>query len=97
LFQRNHQLRTMLGQQELWLKLETFSRQIHGSLNVTEVAYLIANEARRLIEVDRISVAVRPSAKCEVSAISGADVVEKRSNLVQLMRSLFDAVIAWGE
>jgi hypothetical protein len=97
LFQRNHQLRTMLGQQELWLKLETFSRQIHASLNTTEVAYLIANEARRLIEVDRVSVAVRPAAKCEVAAISGADVVEKRSNLVQLMRALFDAVIAWGE
>lgn len=97
LFQRNHQLRTMLGQQELWLKLETFSRQIHGSLNSTECAYLVANEARRLIEVDRVSVAVRPAAKCEVAAISGADVVEKRSNLVQLMRALFDAVIAWGE
>ncbi|MBI2803617.1 MAG: hypothetical protein HYX68_01370 [Planctomycetes bacterium] len=97
IFQRNHQLRTMLGQQEMWLKLESFSRQIHGSLHVTEVAYLIANEARRLIEVDRISVATRSSDKCAVTAISGADVVEKRSNLVQLMRALFDAVIAWGE
>jgi hypothetical protein len=97
LFQRNHQLRTMLGQQELWLKLEAFSRQIHNSLNTTEVSYLIANEARRLIEVDRVSVAIRPAAKCEISAISGADVVEKRSNLVTLLRALVDAVIAWGE
>ena len=97
LFQRNHQLRTMLGQQDLWVKLETFARQIHGSLNTTEVAYLIANEARRLIEVDRVSVATRPGSKCVVTAISGADVVEKRSNLVQLMRALFDAVIEWGE
>jgi hypothetical protein len=30
-------------------------------------------------------------------AISGADVVEKRSNLVQLQRALFDAVMVWGE
>ena len=45
LFQRNHQLRQMLGQQELWLKLETFARQIHGSLHTTECSYLIANEA----------------------------------------------------
>jgi hypothetical protein len=97
LFQRNHQLRQMLGQQDLWLKLETFSRQIHGSLNTTEVAYLIANESRRLIEVDRVSVATRTGSKCAVTAISGADVVEKRSNLVQLMRALFDAVIEWGE
>jgi len=97
IFQRNYQLRTMLGQQDLWLKLEGFSRQIHGTLHVTECAYLIANEARRLVEVDRISVATRAADKCAVTAISGADVVEKRSNLVQLMRALFDAVVAWGE
>ena len=97
IYQRNHQLRQMLGQQELWVKLETFARQIHGSLHMTEVAYLIANEARRLIEVDRVSVATRSGSKSVVTAISGADVVEKRSNLVQLMRALFDAVIAWGE
>ena len=97
LYQRNHQLRTMVGQQDLWVKLEAFARQIHASLNTTEVAYLIANEARRLVEVDRISVATRPGSKCVVTAISGADVVEKRSNLVQLMRALFDAVIQWGE
>lgn len=97
IFQRNHQLRQMLGQQELWIKLETFTRQIHNSLNITEVAYLIANEARRLVEVDRVSVATRSGSKCAVTAISGADVVEKRSNLVQLMRALFDAVIEWGE
>ena len=97
IFNRNHQLRQMLGQQELWQRLEAFSRQIHGSMHTTEVAYLIANEGRRLIEVDRISVATRSGDKCAVTAISGADVVEKRSNLVQLMRALFDAVIQWGE
>lgn len=97
LFNRNHQLRQMMGQQELWVKLENFSRQIHGSLHMTEVAYLVANEGRRLIDVDRISVATRAGSKCEVTAISGADVVEKRSNLVQLMRALFDAVVEWGE
>jgi len=97
LYLRNYQLRQMLGQQDLWLKLEAFARQIHGSLDTTEVSYLIANEARRLIEVDRISVATRPGDDCEVTAISGADVVEAQSNLVVLMRELFDAVIEWGE
>lgn len=97
IYQKNFQLRQMLGQQELWVKLETFARQIHGSLNITECSYLIANESRRLIEVDRVSVAARYGTRASVTAISGADVVEKRSNLVQLMRDLFDAVIAWGE
>jgi hypothetical protein len=96
-YTRNHLLRTMVGQQQLWVQLETFARQIHGSLNPVEVAYLIANEGRRLIECDRVSIGVRYARRCTVDAISGADVVEKRSNLVQLMRALFDKVIAWGE
>lgn len=94
---RNQQLRQMIGQQQVWTQLESFSRAIHASLSPTEVAYLIANEGRRLVECDRISVAVRYGRKCVIEAISGADVVEKRSNLVQLERKLCDKVIAWGE
>ena len=95
-YSRNYQLRQMVGKEQVWVQLETFARQIHGALNPTEVAYIVANEGRRLLEADRVSIAVRqPSAK--VLAISGADVVEKRSNLVQLMRTLFEAVIDWGE
>lgn len=96
-FTRNHRLRQMTGQQAVWLQLESFARQIHGSLNPTEVAYLVANEGRRLLEVDRVSVAVRQGRRPQVTAISGADVVEKRSNLVQLMRALFESVLEWGE
>jgi hypothetical protein len=96
-FTRNHRLRQMTGQQALWLQLETFARQVHSSLNPTEVAYWIANEGRRIVEVDRISVGVRTGKKVDVLAVSGADVVEKRSNLVQRMRALFKAVDDWGE
>src|SRR5262249_15607623 len=96
-YTRNHQLRSMVGQQQVWTQLEVFARQIHASLNPTEVSYLIANEGRRLVEADRVSVAIRSGPSATVMAISGADVVEKRSNLVQLMRALFDAVLAWGE
>jgi hypothetical protein len=96
-YTRNQQLRQMSGQQQVWIQIETFSRQIHASLNPTEVAYLVANDGRRLVECDRISVALRTGRKSEVLAISGADVVEKRSNLVQLMRALFDAVLDWGD
>jgi hypothetical protein len=96
-YARNNQLRQMVGQQQVWTQLESFARQIHNSLNPTEVAYLVANESRRLIECDRVSVGLRLGRKTRVEAISGADVVEKRSNLVQLMRKLFDAVLNWGE
>ncbi len=96
-YTRNHQLRQMVGQQQVWTSLESFARQVHNSLNPTEVAYLVANEGRRLVECDRVSVAVRHGKRVAIEAISGADVVEKRSNLVQLMRALTDAVLAWNE
>ncbi len=96
-YTRNHQLRTMVGQQAVWTQLESFAKQIHGTLNPTEVAYLVANESRRLLECDRVSVGVRQGGRVQVLAISGADVVEKRSNLVQLMRKLFETVQTWGE
>ncbi|MCS6852258.1 MAG: HlyD family efflux transporter periplasmic adaptor subunit [Gemmataceae bacterium] len=97
IYTRNQQLRAMVGQQQIWTQLEAFTRQIHGSLHPTEVSYLIVNEARRLIDCDRVSVATRNGKRTSIEAISGADVVEKRSNLVQLMRRLCDEVIVWGE
>lgn len=94
---RNHQLRQMMGQQQVWSQVETFSRQIHASLQPKEVGYLIVNEARRLLQVDRVSVAGRLGGYTEIEAISGADVIEKRSSLVQCMQKLFSAVIEWND
>ncbi len=94
---RNSKLRQMSGQQQLWTQLEAFARVVHTSLNPTEVAYQVANEGNRLTGSDRLSVAQRHGRKTVVEAISGADVVEKRSNLVQLQRKLFDSVIEWRE
>lgn len=96
-YTRNHQLRHITGQQQLWTQLENFARQIHNSLNPTEVAYVVANEGRRLIDCDRVSVAQRTGRKAHIEAISGADIVEKRSNLVRLMATLAEKVLNWGE
>jgi hypothetical protein len=96
-YQRHQMLGQMTDQQQTWTQLEAFARNIHSSLNPVEVAYLIANESRRLIECDRVSVAVRYARKPRIEAISGADVVERRSNLVQLMQKLCFEVMKWGE
>jgi hypothetical protein len=96
-YTRNHMLRQMVGQQQVWTQMEAFARQVHASLHTTEVAYLVANEGRRLVDCDRVSVGVRYGRRVKVEAVSGADVVEKRSNLVQLMRKLFERVLRWGE
>jgi hypothetical protein len=96
-YQRNQMIGQMTGQQQLWTQLEAFARQIHSSLNPTEVSYHVANEGRRLVECDRVSVAIRTGRQTRIECVSGTDVVEKRSNLVRLMRKLSDRVIKWGE
>src|SRR5262249_26063567 len=94
---RNTSNRKVAGQEQVWTQLETYSRQVHGSLNPTEVAYVGANQGRRIICCDRISVGIRHDKKVTIEAVSGADVVEKASQHIRLMRKLFDAVIQWGE
>jgi hypothetical protein len=96
-YQRNQMMGQLAGQQQVWTQLEAFARQVHASLNPTEVAYLVANEGRRLIECDRVTVAVRYGSRSRIEAVSGADVVERRSNLVRLMRTLCERVLDWGE
>ena len=53
-YMRNQMMAHLSGQQQVWTQLESFSRQVHGSLNVVEVAYILANEGRRLIQCDRV-------------------------------------------
>ncbi len=94
---KSHQLRHFSDRQSLWTQLEDFTRVVHASLDPRETAFTIANEGRRLIECDRLSVAIRKGRKCVVEAISGQDVFDKRSNLVRLLNRLASAVVATGE
>jgi hypothetical protein len=96
-FVKNQQNRQSANQEQLWTQLESFATHIHGSLDPTTVSYHVANEGRRLVGCDRLSVAVREPKKAKIEAVSGADVVEKRSSQIQLMRQLADAVFKWNE
>jgi hypothetical protein len=96
-FLKSHQLRHFSDRQVLWARLEDFTRNVHCSLEPIQTAYTIANEARRLIECDRVSVAIRKGNRCTIEAISGQDVFDKRSNTVRLLGRLASAVVATGE
>ncbi|MCX7702066.1 MAG: hypothetical protein N2039_14410, partial [Gemmataceae bacterium] len=94
---KNQQGRQAASHEQLWTQLEALSCQMHSSLDPTIVAYHVANEGRRLIGCDRLSVATREGKRARIEAVSGADVVEKRSNQIQLMRKLAEAVFRWDE
>ena len=96
-FVRNYQLRQFSDRQVLWSQLEEFTRTIHESLDPKATAYTIANEGRRLIECDRVSVAIRYGSKCKVVAVSGQDLFDKRSNTIRLLNKLSTAVVAVEE
>ncbi len=94
---KSHQLRHFSDRQVLWTQLEDFTHTTHTSLDPRETAYTIANEGRRLIECDRLSVAISKGHKCHIEAISGQDLFDKRSNVVRLLGRLATAVVATGE
>ena len=81
---------------QLWSRLEAFAHRVHGSLDPTEVAYVVANEGRCLVGCDRLSVGIGASRGLHIEAVSGVDVVDRHSNLVRQMRRLCDRVRAWG-
>ncbi len=91
-------VRAAAGVEKTYAQVEAFARQIHGSLNPTEVAYHVANEGRKLIECDRLCVGVRHDrTRVTVEAVSGADVVEKASTHVRRLRALMESVVQWGD
>jgi hypothetical protein len=83
--------------EEVWDRLNAFALRIHSSLQPTEVAYLIANEGRQIVACDRLSVALRQDRRVAIEAVSGAERVDARSNVVRCMRRLCDRVLDWGE
>lgn len=96
-FIKSSQLRHFSDRQVLWSQLEEFTRTIHEGLDPKATAYTIANEGRRLIECDRVSVAIRYGSKCKVVAVSGQDLFDKRSNTIHLLNKLSTAVVAVEE
>ncbi len=96
-YYKNRQLRNFGERQNLWTLLEDFTRTIHKSLDVPETSYTIVNEGRRLIECDRVSIALRQGGSCKVVAVSGQDTVDKRATPVRLLGKLATAVVKAGE
>lgn len=96
-FLKTRQLRLYTDRQAIWTQLEQFTRVAHGSLEPRAAAYAIANEGRRLVECDRVSVAIRKGGRCHIEAVSGQETFDKRSNTVTLLGKLASVVVKAGE
>src|SRR5205085_2572178 len=70
---KTRQLRMYTDRQAIWTQLEHFTRLAHGSLDPRATAYTLSNEGRRLIECDRVSLAIKKGNRCRIEAVSGQE------------------------
>jgi multidrug efflux pump subunit AcrA (membrane-fusion protein) len=76
---------------------EQWSLAVHESLKTLDVAVVAANECRRALGVDRLSVAERHGPRVKILAVSGQPSVNARSNAIRLLSQLTEQVLDTGE
>lgn len=74
-------------------QLNQFVHRIHRSLDIKETSLEIANELRRVLDCDRVSVVQTFGLRQKILAISGQPTVNHRSNTVQQLRSVANRVL----
>lgn len=74
-------------------ELERFTQTVHRKLDVKYVAYATANDGKR----ERVSVLVRRGRRYDLTAVSGLETVEHRSQAAKLLGSLTAQVVGAGE
>jgi len=94
---RNFELRQLRERENWWIQFDEFTQAAHSSLHPIRTAYAIANEGRRVVRCDRMTVVLCRGAKCKVAAISGLDSVDRRANMVVLLEELASRVLAMRE
>lgn len=78
-------------------QVEQFARRVHESLDPVATAFVLANEARRIIGCDRVGVLVRRRRRLRLEAVSGQESVERRASAVQAIEALVGVVAKAGE
>ena len=85
---RSRRLIELREREQFWLAWDAFTRRVHGQLGLAETASEIANESRRVLAADRVSVLLREGDVCRLLAMSGVDRVDRRSNVVRSLERL---------
>jgi hypothetical protein len=94
---RQQELGVLRTAAEHWRDYDQFAQRIHRSLDTDETTFAIANEARRVIDCDRVSVLVSRGKRQRAAAISGVDTIERRSKVVRAIEHLATRCAACGE
>lgn len=96
-FHRHRELDQLRARAGIWRQFDQFALRVHQSLDAQETAFLVANDARRLIGCDRVSVLVRAGRKYRCTAVSGVDSLDRRALSIKLLERLVARATASGE
>ncbi len=94
---RNQKLKLFSQQQVMWHQLEQFIRSVHRGLDTDQTVYTIANEGRRLLDCDRLSVAIIQGRQCRIKSVSGLDSIERRADQIKKLNLLATKVVRAGQ
>jgi multidrug efflux pump subunit AcrA (membrane-fusion protein) len=78
-------------------QFEEFIHLLNSSLDSRIIVSELANEGRRYIGCDRVSVAIRHGRRYKLAAVSAVDVINRRSIAVKRLEKLVRLVAATGE
>ncbi len=92
-FLTNEKIRSFRTQQSMWGKFDQFVQTVYCSLDSSKTAYAVANEGRRVIDCDRVTVLLGSGRSMKVRSISGLDSIERRSDQVKHLTRLGRAVV----
>lgn len=97
LFARWHEhrdLQVLSRSAEKWNEKMDFMTEVHRTIDFNETVYAIANETRRLLNCDRVSVARWNGSRCKVVAISSQDRFDNRANVVRKLGHVATAAVS---
>lgn len=96
-YEHRRRAKALEVRQALVDEVERFTRAVHEKLDVRRTAYVAANDGRRLIGCDRLTVLLRRGRRYDVVAAAGVDDVERRSVAAKLLSQLAAVVGETGE
>ena len=96
LFQRWHERQettAVTKRSENFTEKMEFVSEVHRSIDFKETAYAIANESRRVLGADRVSVGRWNGKKCKILSISSQDRFDNRANVVKKLGNVATASV----
>ncbi len=96
-FHRQRELSRLRDRDSARGQVDQFALRVHRDLDAAATAYRIANEGRRVVGCDRLTVLQRRGRNFRTVAVSGVDAIDRRSKLLRTLERLVGPCMATGD